>query len=214
MSNLKKVKRFSAGNTRVTADVTGAGEWLTGTITEVDRKNATFQPDDGSEPVTLARSEFFKPEEEAKPVAAPEDEVNEDDVVDASDLDVEDGEEEDEDPDAVRIKPQHDRYTSFGDQPTKSGRASYDTDDFVAASLRGMKLNDVFAMAYKVLKQCEIEHVGRGAKKMKVTQKGLKERYSNLKNDGMKRMVLGNLIRGTYRQLGVDPEEEMADLLK
>lgn len=216
MNNLKRIKRFDVNKTVVMGDVTGAGEWVTGLVTATTKSTVTFQPDDGSEEVTMNRVDLYKPETEA-PSQAPKAEPIDGDIVDLSDLEEEEGdseedEEEDEEDEGVRIRPNHENYKSFSNAPTVSGRASYDTDDYVAGALRGMTVAQVYETAYKVLKSCEVETIGRGSKKVKVTRANLEARYAHLKNVGMQRMCLGNLIRGTYRQLALDPAEEMEAL--
>lgn len=210
---MQKVRQFVVNKTRVMADVTGTGEWLAGVVTATDRKNVTFQPDDGSEVVTIARTECYKPEDMSGEVPKSKGStLNKDaEVVESADLD-NDEDEDEELNGSVRIRPDHQRYMSHKNTPTQSGRDSYDTSDFVADVLRGMTIKQVQEITYKVLKQCEVETIGRGKVKAAVTRKLIAQRYSHL-NLGMQRMCLGNLIRGTYRSLGVDPQEEMQELL-
>lgn len=206
------IKRFDVNKTRVSADVTGAGEWLEGLVIATTKSTVTFQPDDGSEPVTIRRSECFKPEpkdKESKPVAAADTLPDSAKVVELENLESDDEEEEDDD--GALIRPDHSRYKHF-ETTTPSGRKSYDTDDFVAKTLRGLTVAEVEDVLLRVLNQCEIKHIGCGKKKVEVNAENITKRYANLSNEGMRRMCMGNLIRGTYQRMGLSAEDEMPEL--
>lgn len=199
---MKKVQRATNGQL-VQADVTGAGEWVAGRITEFDKTHITFQPTDGSEPIKMVRSEVYKGDsqvENTPPATDPNPVTDLTQDAEEFDHDVDlDG--EDDEVEEVRIRPDHEKYESHPDQPTASGRASYDMGDKTAEELRGMHLDEVYAYTYRVLAACEVEYIGRGKKRTKVEPGALEQRYGGL-NKGMQRMNLGNVIRGAKATVG------------
>ena len=89
---------------------------------------------------------------------------------------------------AALVNPDMSRYLEHRDVPTASGRASVDICDEVAAQLRGVPLERAFSIV---------------ADKLGVDVALLQRRYSNL-NPGMKRMNLGNLLRGHYSKMAAE----------
>lgn len=75
------------------------------------------------------------------------------------------------------------RFDTYVKHKTPAGNVAYDNGDNVAAKLRDMTLAEVF------------EHA---AKKLDVSERSLKDKYSHL-NDGMKKMNLANRLRGLER---------------
>lgn len=84
------------------------------------------------------------------------------------------------DADGKLINPNLEAYKVSKDVKTSSGRPAIDSDDNVARSLRGAKLEEVYREASKATG---------------IPQTQLKSKYEKL-NIGMQRMNLGNLIRG------------------
>ena len=85
---------------------------------------------------------------------------------------------------------------------TNSGRPTVDIDDVVAKALRGDDLEVLYPRVAAWLQLMGRETIGRGAKKMEVTEENLRIRYSRL-NVGMQRMNLGNILRGALNDLGL-----------
>lgn len=85
---------------------------------------------------------------------------------------------------------------------TNSGRPTVDVDDVVAQALRGEDLEVIYPKVAEWLKAMGREHIGRGSKKMEVTEENLRLRYGSL-NVGMQRMNLGNILRGAMNDLGL-----------
>lgn len=67
---------------------------------------------------------------------------------------------------------------------TAKGRLSVDNGDGTAVSLRGLNLDEVYAVA---------------ARELKTTEQSLRKRYGKL-NNGQQRMCLGNRIRSKARR--------------
>ncbi len=89
--------------------------------------------------------------------------------------------------DAVRLKPDHTKYTKV---KGNDGKTKYDIGDTTATELRLMTLDEIYKL---------------GAKLSGIKEKDLREKYSRL-NPGMQRMNLGNRIRnfvkvGEYKSL-------------
>ncbi|AUG85486.1 hypothetical protein SHab15497_00045 [Acinetobacter phage SH-Ab 15497] len=99
------------------------------------------------------------------------------------------------------VKADLDHYVK-GAGTTNSGRPTVDIDDVVAKALRGDDLEIIYPKVAKWLKALGRESIGRGAKKMEVTEDNLRTRYGKL-NVGMQRMNLGNVLRGAMNDLGV-----------
>ena len=85
---------------------------------------------------------------------------------------------------------------------TNSGRPTVDIDDVVAKALRGDDLEVLYPRVAAWLQLMGRETIGRGAKKIEVTEENLRIRYSRL-NVGMQRMNLGNILRGALNDLGL-----------
>lgn len=85
---------------------------------------------------------------------------------------------------------------------TNSGRPTVDIDDVVAKALRGDDLEVLYPRVAAWLQLMGRETIGRGSKKMEVTEENLRQRYSRL-NVGMQRMNLGNILRGALNDLGL-----------
>ena len=85
---------------------------------------------------------------------------------------------------------------------TNSGRPTVDIDDVVAKALRGDDLEVLYPRVATWLQLMGRETIGRGSKKMEVTEENLRQRYSRL-NVGMQRMNLGNILRGALNDLGL-----------
>ena len=77
-----------------------------------------------------------------------------------------------------------------------------DIDDVVAKALRGDDLEVLYPRVAAWLQLMGRETIGRGSKKMEVTEENLRQRYSRL-NVGMQRMNLGNILRGALNDLGL-----------
>lgn len=99
------------------------------------------------------------------------------------------------------VKADLDHYVK-GAGTTNSGRPTVDIDDAVAKALRGDDLGVIYPKVAKWLKALGRETIGRGAKKMEVTEDNLRTRYGKL-NVGMQRMNLGNVLRGAMNDLGI-----------
>ena len=93
---------------------------------------------------------------------------------------------------------------------TNSGRPTVDIDDVVAKALRGDDLEVLYPRAAAWLQLMGRETIGRGAKKIEVTEENLRQRYSRL-NVGMQRMNLGNILRGALNDLGLEELPEIED---
>ena len=72
----------------------------------------------------------------------------------------------------------------------------------VAKALRGDDLEVLYPRVAAWLQLMGRETIGRGAKKIEVTEENLRQRYSRL-NVGMQRMNLGNILRGALNDLGL-----------
>lgn len=93
---------------------------------------------------------------------------------------------------------------------TNSGRPTVDVDDVVAKALRGDDLEVLYPRVAAWLQLIGRETIGRGSKKMEVTEENLRIRYSRL-NVGMQRMNLGNILRGAMNDLGLEELPEIED---
>ena len=93
---------------------------------------------------------------------------------------------------------------------TNSGRPTVDVDDVVAKALRGDDLEVLYPRVAAWLQLMGRETIGRGSKKMEVTEENLRIRYSRL-NVGMQRMNLGNILRGAMNDLGLEELPEIED---
>lgn len=93
---------------------------------------------------------------------------------------------------------------------TNSGRPTVDIDDVVAKALRGDDLEVLYPRVAAWLQLMGRETIGRGSKKMEVTEENLRQRYSRL-NVGMQRMNLGNILRGAMNDLGLEELPEIED---
>ena len=93
---------------------------------------------------------------------------------------------------------------------TNSGRPTVDIDDVVAKALRGDDLEVLYPRVAAWLQLMGRETIGRGAKKIEVTEENLRIRYSRL-NVGMQRMNLGNILRGAMNDLGLTELPEIAE---
>lgn len=93
---------------------------------------------------------------------------------------------------------------------TNSGRPTVDIDDVVAKALRGDDLEVLYPRVAAWLQLMGRETIGRGAKKIEVTEENLRIRYSRL-NVGMQRMNLGNILRGAMNDLGLTELPEIED---
>lgn len=93
---------------------------------------------------------------------------------------------------------------------TNSGRPTVDVDDVVAKALRGDDLEVLYPLVAAWLQLMGRETIGRGSKKMEVTEENLRQRYSRL-NVGMQRMNLGNILRGAMNDLGLEELPEIED---
>ena len=93
---------------------------------------------------------------------------------------------------------------------TNSGRPTVDIDDVVAKALRGDDLEVLYPRVAAWLQLMGRETIGRGSKKMEVTEENLRIRYSRL-NVGMQRMNLGNILRGAMNDLGLEELPEIED---
>lgn len=107
------------------------------------------------------------------------------------------------------IKADLDRYVR-GAGVTNSGRPTVDIDDVVAKALRGDDLEVLYPRVAAWLQLMGRETIGRGSKKMEVTEENLRIRYSRL-NVGMQRMNLGNILRGAMNDLGLEELPEIED---
>lgn len=107
------------------------------------------------------------------------------------------------------IKADLDRYVR-GAGVTNSGRPTVDIDDVVAKALRGDDLEVLYPRVAAWLQAMGRETIGRGSKKMEVTEENLRQRYSRL-NVGMQRMNLGNILRGAMNDLGLEELPEIED---
>ena len=93
---------------------------------------------------------------------------------------------------------------------TNSGRPTVDIDDVVAKALRGDDLEVLYPRVAAWLQLMGRETIGRGAKKIEVTEENLRIRYGRL-NVGMQRMNLGNILRGAMNDLGLVELPEIAE---
>ena len=93
---------------------------------------------------------------------------------------------------------------------TNSGRPTVDIDDVVAKALRGDDLEVLYPRVAAWLQLMGRETIGRGAKKIEVTEENLRIRYGRL-NVGMQRMNLGNILRGAMNDLGLTELPEIAE---
>lgn len=93
---------------------------------------------------------------------------------------------------------------------TNSGRPTVDIDDVVAKALRGDDLEVLYPRVAAWLQLMGRETIGRGAKKIEVTEENLRIRYSRL-NVGMQRMNLGNILRGAMNDLGLIELPEISE---
>ena len=93
---------------------------------------------------------------------------------------------------------------------TNSGRPTVDVDDVVAKALRGDDLEVLYPRVAAWLQLMGRETIGRGSKKMEVTEENLRIRYSRL-NVGMQRMNLGNILRGAMNDLGLEELPEISE---
>ena len=93
---------------------------------------------------------------------------------------------------------------------TNSGRPTVDVDDVVAKALRGDDLEVLYPRVAAWLQLMGRETIGRGAKKIEVTEENLRIRYGRL-NVGMQRMNLGNILRGAMNDLGLVELPEIAE---
>ena len=93
---------------------------------------------------------------------------------------------------------------------TNSGRPTVDIDDVVAKALRGDDLEVLYPRVAAWLQLMGRETIGRGAKKIEVTEENLRIRYGRL-NVGMQRMNLGNILRGAMNDLGLVKLPEIAE---
>ena len=93
---------------------------------------------------------------------------------------------------------------------TNSGRPTVDIDDVVAKALRGDDLEVLYPRVAAWLQLMGRETIGRGAKKIEVTEENLRIRYSRL-NVGMQRMNLGNILRGALNDLGLPELPEIIE---
>ena len=93
---------------------------------------------------------------------------------------------------------------------TNSGRPTVDIDDVVAKALRGDDLEVLYPRVATWLQLMGRETIGRGSKKMEVTEENLRIRYSRL-NVGMQRMNLGNILRGALNDLGLTELPKIED---
>ena len=107
------------------------------------------------------------------------------------------------------IKADLDHYVK-GAGVTNSGRPTVDIDDVVAKALRGDDLEVLYPRVAAWLQLMGRETIGRGSKKMEVTEDNLRQRYSRL-NVGMQRMNLGNILRGAMNDLGLEELPEIED---
>ena len=107
------------------------------------------------------------------------------------------------------IKADLDHYVK-GAGVTNSGRPTVDIDDVVAKALRGDDLEVLYPRVAAWLQLMGRETIGRGSKKMEVTEENLRRRYSRL-NVGMQRMNLGNILRGALNELGLEELAEIED---
>lgn len=94
---------------------------------------------------------------------------------------------------------------------TNSGRPTVDIDDVVAKALRGDDLEVLYPRVAAWLQLMGRETIGRGSKKMDVTEENLRIRYSRL-NVGMQRMNLGNILRGALNDLGLTELPELPEI--
>ena len=107
------------------------------------------------------------------------------------------------------IKADLDHYVK-GAGVTNSGRPTVDIDDVVAKALRGDDLEVLYPRVAAWLQLMGRETIGRGSKKMEVTEENLRQRYNRL-NVGMQRMNLGNILRGAMNDLGLEELPEIED---
>lgn len=174
MTKLINIKRATA-NQMVKSDVTGFGEWVTGKITAWDKNTITYQPADGTEEVTVARSLAYKATEEELAAQTPREDL-------FSGEDLEEDLEDEENLPLRKIKKYAQKY-----EPciAASGKKSKDNGDEVAHKLRGLELEEVYTLV---------------AEETGLDFEDLINRYAHL-NDGHQRMCLGNRLRGHYRRL-------------
>lgn len=108
----------------------------------------------------------------------------------------------------AKLKPDFSRYVA-GKGTTASGRNTLDTDDYVAAKLRGMDLEEIFKYVAKMLAVLGVTTIGSGKNKSEASLADLHARYDHL-NVGMRRMNLGNVLRGAMKRLNMEtlPEDK------
>lgn len=104
-----------------------------------------------------------------------------------------------------KLEPKFENYV-VGKGTTASGRQTIDRDDYIANLLRGMDLNDIYALTARVMADHGIEFIGAGSRKMETGEADFRARYAHL-NPGMQRMNLGNILRGVMGRLGLNDLE-------
>lgn len=87
------------------------------------------------------------------------------------------------------------KYEIHRDIPTPSGRPAIDNGDAVSECFRGLKMEQVCSRGAQLL-----THFNRPT-----TKQELLDKYSHL-SPAMKRMCIGNNIRGAIRRAGHDPK--------
>lgn len=224
MTKLINVKRATVGQL-VKADVSGFGEWLVGTIVSWTKTSVTFAPADGTEEVTVARTECYKatqaefdaqapatPAEPAKKVKPATQEQ-------LADLFGEDEEFEDTDDTKFTKKPTGKVYRSVTGVlwTHEDGVVGHDTDEEEEHPLKkireyakhyetclaasGKKSKDNGDQVAHMLRGKTLEEVYTIASDMMdVEFEDLVARYAHL-NDGQQRMCVGNRLRGYIRKL-------------
>lgn len=105
-------------------------------------------------------------------------------------------------PGKPKLEPKFENYV-VGKGTTASGRQTIDRDDYIANLLRGMGLNDIYAMTARVMDELDVRTIGAGSRKMETGEADFRARYSHL-NPGMQRMNLGNVLRGVMGRLGIE----------
>lgn len=214
MAKFETVKRATVGNL-VKGDATGFDEWIVGRITASDTKKGTitFAPADGSEEVTMKRSEMYKATQAEYEAQKKQPSLNMGEILETAAnvalgrptgntierateevelteamIVADDDEEEKEDP-LARMKKYASKYETV---LASSGKKSKDSGDRVAVELRGLTLEAVY------------EAVAAG---IDVSAEELVAKYCHL-NDGQARMCLGNRLRGHYRRQEAAEEEK------
>lgn len=105
-------------------------------------------------------------------------------------------------PGKPKLEPKFENYV-VGKGTTASGRQTIDRDDYIANLLRGMDLNDIYAMTARVMDELDVRSIGAGSRKMETGEADFRARYAHL-NPGMQRMNLGNVLRGVMGRLGIE----------